>query len=164
MNTAISTTPYHNCIQVALENDYFKGKLKQFYVENKSLKEKLSQLENQLKEKQNEAIVDNKSIKNDVNSNKNKEIFKSKIPIRLSKSPVVQTTSNLIGKNNNSNHNKIESTTTRCTVCSNNANRIKLENATIANCNCGCNTKQFDSDIYNQQNKVNPFIFLLLTY
>jgi hypothetical protein len=168
MNTAVSTTPYHNCIQVTLENNYFKEKLKQFYVENKSLKEKLSQLELQLnKKKQNEADndkvdksknINDEDIQNDAT---NRDKFKSKIPIRnerLSKSPIVQTTSNLVeNKNNINKNNKIEST--RCTVCTYNTNRIKLENDTTSNCNCVCNNKQFDSDIYNQQNKVNSFIY-----
>jgi hypothetical protein len=155
MNNAVSTTPYHNCIQVTLENDYFKGKLKQFYIENKSLKEKLSQLELQLKKKPNESDTKN------INENKqreciDKDTFKSKIPIRhkrLSKSLMIQTASNLVENKNN-----IEST--RCTVCSNNTNRIILANASKSNCNCGYNNNQFDSDIYNKQNKVNLFIFI----
>jgi hypothetical protein len=36
--------PIHNCVQTALENDYFKEKLTEFYKENKKLKQQLAGL------------------------------------------------------------------------------------------------------------------------
>ena len=36
------SSPIHNCIQVSLENDYFRQKLTEYYKQNKLLKEQLS--------------------------------------------------------------------------------------------------------------------------
>lgn len=44
--------PIHNCIQVGLENEYFKEKLTEFYKENKRLKEEVSNLV-----KQNDELI-----------------------------------------------------------------------------------------------------------
>lgn len=45
-----SLTTIHNCVQTALENDYFRQKLTEYYKENKRLKQTVAELVDKLKE------------------------------------------------------------------------------------------------------------------
>jgi len=135
------SSPLHNCIQVTLEIEYFKQKLTEFYKENKTLKQKVAQLntENEKYRNKNAKDVDcqtdiNKSVESNKSSNSS-----SKIPISINNrmTPIVYPN--------------------KCSVCLNEKSKVKQDlkmysTAQLEKRSIGVNT--FDSDIYNKQNKV----------